>query len=287
MNSLKKITIYVVLVATAACSFFNKTPENQGKAIARVGNDFLYEEDIKTLITSGITLQDSALVVNNYINNWAASKLLVEKAKINLSEEKQSELNKLVETYMADLYARACKEALVAKSIDTTVSKNQLQQYYEANKENFKLNEELLKLQYIQLPVAFSNKDVIVQKFRNQTDANKKYLDSVAIQFTSYHLNDSVWVRASQVFNKISAINKENKEKYLKKSQFFELNDSLGVYLVKINDVLLRNEIAPLLYIQPTVQQIIINQRKLDFMKNLEKDILDQAIKKKDFEVYE
>lgn len=287
MNSLKKIPIYVVFITVTACSFFNKAPENKGEAIARVGDEFLYEEDIKTLITNGMTAQDSALVVNNYINNWAASKLLVEKAKINLSEEKQSDLNKLVEAYMADLYARAYKEALVTKSIDTTVNQSQLQQYYDANKENFKLNEELLKLQYIQLPVEFSDKEVVVDKFRNQTEANKEYLDSVAIQFKSYHLNDSVWVRASQVFNKISAINTENKEKYLKKSQFFELNDSLGVYLVKINDVLLRNEVAPLLYIEPTIQQIIINQRKLDFMKNLEKDILDQAIKKKDFEVYE
>jgi hypothetical protein len=48
-----------------------------------------------------------------------------------------------------------------------------------------------------------------------------------------------------------------------------------------------RNKVAPLAYIEPTVKQIIINKRKLALVKQLEIDITDDAIKDKEFEVYE
>ena len=72
----------------------------------------------------------------------------------------------------------------------------------------------------------------------------------------------------------------------LKKSNFAQLQDSLGVYLVKIEDLLKRNDIAPLSHIKPTIQQIILNKRKLELIKKLEKDITKDAIKNNDFEIY-
>ena len=72
----------------------------------------------------------------------------------------------------------------------------------------------------------------------------------------------------------------------LKKSNFAQLQDSLGVYLVKIEDVLNTNDIAPLSYIKHTIDQIILNKRKLELIKKLEKDITKDAIKNNDFEIY-
>jgi hypothetical protein len=72
----------------------------------------------------------------------------------------------------------------------------------------------------------------------------------------------------------------------LKKSNITQLQDSLGVYLVKIEDVLMTNDIAPLIYVEPTIKQIILNKRKLELIKNLEKDITKDALKNKKFEIY-
>ncbi len=55
---------------------------------------------------------------------------------------------------------------------------------------------------------------------------------------------------------------------------------------MQINDVLGRNEIAPLEYVMPTIKQIVINKRKLEFIKQLEKDITKDAIKNGQFEIY-
>jgi hypothetical protein len=112
-------------------------------------------------------------------------------------------------------------------------------------------------------------------------------LDSIAIQFSSYSLNDSIWVKANQVLKKIPSLQLQAKEELLKKSNFLQLEDSLRVYLVQIKDALPRNKVAPLAYIEPTVKQIIINKRKLALVKQLEIDITDDAIKDKEFEVYE
>ena len=115
---------------------------------------------------------------------------------------------------------------------------------------------------------------------------DKKVLDSISIQFKSYSLNDSIWIRVNQVIDKIPAITAENKNELLKKSNFVQLKDSLGVYLMQINDVLLRNDTAPLEYVKPTIDQIVINKRKLELIRKLEKDITKDAIKNKQFEIY-
>ena len=60
---------------------------------------------------------------------------------------------------------------------------------------------------------------------------------------------------------------KQNNIQVLKKTNFTQLQDSLGVYLVKIEVVLKTNDIAPLSYVKPTIEQIVINKRKQEILK--------------------
>ena len=72
----------------------------------------------------------------------------------------------------------------------------------------------------------------------------------------------------------------------LKKTNFLQLRDSLGLYLVAVKSTLERNQNAPLEYVRPTINQIIKNKRKLALIQKLEKEIKDDAIKNKQFEIY-
>ena len=108
----------------------------------------------------------------------------------------------------------------------------------------------------------------------------------MAIQFTSYSLNDSVWVKTKQVYQKIGPLTPETNQELLKKDNFLQLEDSLGVYLISVEDVKLRNEQAPLEYSLPAIKQILLNRRKLELIKKLEKDITQDAIKNDNFEIY-
>lgn len=281
---LRNIVIIGLIVLLSSCKYFAK--EQEGIPVARVNEIYLYEDDLKELVIDGVSKEDSILRVRNFINQWATQQLLINGAEVNLSEEKQQDFNALVEQYRSDLFTKAYLEGLVKQNIDTTVTQAEAEEVYQHNKETFKLNEELIKFRYIN--VSESNDDIktVEERFKRFDFEDKKILDSISIQFKAYSLNDSIWIKADQVMTKIPVINAENKKELLKKSNFIQLKDSLGLYLMQIKDVLHRNDIAPIEYVMPTIKQIVINKRKLEYIKQLEKDITKDAIKNKQFEIY-
>ena len=284
MNSRTFILVVSISFLFLTCDIFKEKDDRT--PIARVNNSYLYQDDVADILADGISESDSTILVNNYINKWATQELLMDGASINLNEDKQEAFNKLVKQYKKDLVSKAYMEALVKKNIDTVVSLKEAEVFYEINKENFRLNEELIQFRYINVDENMSDLKDITKRFKDFDEEDKLVLDSISIQFRNYSLNDSIWVKVNQVINKIPAVTIENKEQLLKKSNFVQLKDSLGLYLMQINDVLLRNEIAPLQYIKPTIDQIVINKRKLELVKQLEKDITKDAIENKKFEIY-
>ena len=279
-----KSLIILLFITVSSCQFFNKTDIRT--PIARVNDAYLYQDDIKDLISEETSIEDSTLLVQNFINRWATQQLFIDGALRNLSESKQETFNKLVNQYKNDLYTKAYIEALVKRSVDTLVNFQEAENYYNNNMDAFKLNEELIKLRYIHVEENIIDLKNIEDQFKRFNTIDKKVLDSISIQFKSYSLNDSIWIRVNQVIDKIPAVTAENKNELLKKSNFVQLKDSLGVYLMQINDVLLRNDTAPLEYVKPTIDQIVINKRKLELIRKLEKDITKDAIKNKQFEIY-
>ena len=279
------ITGLVALLFFASCNSIINDKQNDAP-LARVGENYLYKNDVLPLLYDGITKQDSASIVTNYINNWASKQLLLSKAKINLPEEKLSEFNALVAEYKTDLYTRAYKDALVGQAGDSTVTKSEMRSFYQNEKDNFRLKERLVRIRFVHLPQQFLNKKSVVEKLKRFNAKDVTYLDSIGVQFKKLNFNDSIWVTASRVMEEIPPITVENQDKYLKNSQFFELKDALGVYLAKVVDVRKINDIAPLPYIESTIKQVLLNRRKLDYIRRLETEIIDEAIKENEFEVF-
>ncbi|MEC3907432.1 peptidyl-prolyl cis-trans isomerase [Tamlana sp. 2201CG12-4] len=277
-----KVVILFILIYS--CDYIRKPDERI--PVARVNETYLYYDDIDKLVPENSSVEDSTLIVQNFINHWAKQQLFVDGAMLNLGEDKQKAFDKLVVQYKNDLYSKAYIEALVKRSIDTIIPVKEAEVYYQNNKEVFKLNEELLKFRYVHLDEDIIDYKKIKQRFERFDKQDKRILDSISIQFKSYSFNDSIWIKLSQVIEKIPVVTPENKSQLLKKSNFIQLKDSLGVYLMQINDVLLRNDTAPLEYVKPTIDQIVINKRKLELIKQLEKDITKDAIKNKQFEIY-
>ncbi len=102
----------------------------------------------------------------------------------------------------------------------------------------------------------------------------------------SHHLNDSIWIKYSDLINEIPILKTEDKQLFLKKDHFIQKEDSLSLYLVTIKKVLKSNEIAPKSYITPAIKQMILHQRKLLLLRNIEETLIKDATKKKQFEIY-
>ena len=280
------VTIGLISFAFVSCDGLFKKDEEK-KVIARVGESFLYEDNLAPLITENMTKGDSASFAVNYINNWASKQLLLSKAKINLSEEKLAEYNALVDDYRTELYTSVYKEALVAQATDSVITNEQLNAFYENAKENFKLKERIARIRFVALPKGFLDQDEVGKRLKRFKKDDVSYLDSIGVQFTKLNFNDSIWVRYTRIFEEIPPINPDNANKYLKNSQFFELEDSIGVYLGKIEETKDVNDIAPLSFIRPTIEQVLLSRRKMDYLRKLETELLDEAIKDNEFEVFE
>ncbi len=276
--------VFLPLIIMTCQNFGN---EDETLALARVKSDLLLKSDAETTFPKGLSNEDSLQWYSQFINNWAVDKLLFDFSKYNLEKNTQEDLDLLVEQYRTDLYVNAYIEALVAREMDTIVSTEQAQSVYEENKSSFVLNEALIKLRYIKLKADYEGVREVKRRFSRFNPVDQAYLDSISIQFKSFFLNDSVWVRSEEVVQGISILRDRDRMDVLKKPNFVQLEDSIDLYLVQVNAVLARNEIAPLSYVMPTVRQIVLNQRKLNLVSELKKDVIKDALNNRTFEVYE
>ena len=276
--------IVFVFSIVASCDYFSVPKEP--KAIARVGKNFLYQEDIKDVVPKGTTKKDSLAIIKSFINQWATKKLLFEAADRNLSNDKVSEFNVLMDQYKVDLYTKAYIEELVIRQVDTLVTEKQIVDYYEKNKQYFKNPSELVKLRYINLVKENPKFAKIKAKFTSFTKKDRKGLEELAVQFKSYAFNDSIWVDINQVYEKLPFLTEENKNKYISNGSYFQYLDSTTLWLVKVNKVLPKDNATPLEFLKPTLKQIIINNRKLELVNTIEKEITNDAINDKKYEIY-
>ncbi len=281
---MQRILVIAILFSFISCDYFKKPQEPE--AIARVGENYLFKEDILNLVPKGTSKTDSVAIVKAYIDRWATQNLLLNAAEVNLSDDKQEEFKQLINQYKTDLFTKAYLEELVIRKIDTTVTDEEINQYYEKNKQFFKNGSELVKLRYINLVKENPKFEKIKAKFTSFTEKDKKELNDLSIQFKSYAFNDSVWVDINQVYEKLPFINMDNKQQYVADGLNYQYPDSTTIWLVKVRQVLPKESPAPLQFIKPTIKQVIINNRKLELVKTIEKEITDDAIKDKKFEIY-
>jgi hypothetical protein len=274
----------ILLLTIQSCNLRSDTQEQV--PLARVNDAFLYESDIDFSFVEGQSEMDSIIYVQNIINNWATTQLLIDGAVLNLKKDTQTEFEQLVQQYKSDLYTSAYVEALVNKNLDTLISDQELDDVYNNNTQLFVLKEDLLKMRYVNVNSKLSNLDEVKKRFKRFNAEDKVVLDSIAIQFNSFYLKDSIWIKSEQVISKIKPLQLGFNKVLLKKPNFIQLKDSLGLYLMQINEVLERGSQAPMQYVLPTLKQIVINNRKLKLIKQLKSDIVNDAIKNKKFEIY-
>ena len=253
--------------------------------VARVEDEYLTQFEIESIFENSTNSADSTVVLNNYINNWAANKLLIQRALVNLPEENQNRIQDLVDDYKSDILINSYIDAMVNENMNLEVSPYELDSLYDNYKETFKLTEELFKIRFIYISKLNPDIRLFKKKLRRFNIDDVKYLDSLSFQFNRFSLNDSVWKNKNEVFYQLPNLKKVNKY-MLKKSNFIEIKDSLGLYLIIINDMLKSNQYAPLEYVSETLKRMVINKRKLVFIDQLRKDITKDAIKNKNFEIY-
>jgi hypothetical protein len=273
------------MVNLVSCSYFNKeTKVDTRKPIAKVNTAFLYKEDIKDILPENYKPKDSALLVANYINSWAKKQLLLSKARLNLTDD-ALELEKLVQKYREDLLINKYREAVITQNLDTIVNEADIDTFYVHNKDILKLNEDLLKLKFIQVDKNIIDRKKIEKLFKSDNREDIAILIDKELEFKSFYFNDSIWIKYTDVHNKIPLLEKKEINN-IKKNTYLVKEDSLNLYLINIKEVLKRNSISPKSYVLPTIKQMILHTRKLNLLKEIETTLLNDANKNGQYEIY-
>jgi hypothetical protein len=282
---LKKFTVHILIFFLfGSCDLSVRNSDID--AIARVNNVYLTTDDVDQSLFYGLDKKDSLFQIQNVINDWATKALLEDGALVNINIKKQEEFERLIQQYRSDLYTSAYLEGLVKNNLDTIILDYQYEEIYKQNKELFVLKEDLIKLRYVNHDKSMPNANDIKRRFKRYNFEDQAILDTISIQFNSFFLNDSVWIKSEDVLKKINPLTKGFNKVLLKKLNFIQLKDSLGLYLIQVNDIIEAGDQAPISYALPTIKQIILNRRKLKLVNQLKSEIVNDAIKNKKFEIY-
>ena len=273
------ITTFLCLFLESCSNFSNNDSNN---LVARAGEYFLYEDDLPNYVSS----DDSLIKILNFIETWAKEKVLYDLSIINLSQLKRAEIDELVNNYRIDLYINSYKDLIVNSRIDSIVTNEQIDSFYSMNLNNFKLNENLVKYRYVKVPDDNLNINRIRRYILRMSEQDRYFLDSLNFQFADLKLDDSIWFTERDVIASINSINQSNKSKYFIKDRLFTIDESDYINFFIVDDMLKSGNIPPKSYLYDRIKATIINQRKLDILKSINKEILNDAIKSRKYEVY-
>ena len=281
---MRLLTILFCVLTLTSCDYIKLQEKDAPKSeiIAIVNTYKLFKEDLKDFLPRNISREDSLILVKSFIQDWAVKKLLLDAAANNNTQESLKSINNLVQDYKESLLINNFKEALIKQQLDTIIFDDEVEAYYLINNENFKLNEVLVKSKYLYFDASVINKKEIVKFFKSEEIEDAEELERQQLSFKMYQLNDSIWTELDKILLKLPF----SKENLLKKSKFIQKQDSLGLYLVAIKDILRRNDIAPLSYIKPTIKEMILHKRKIELIRNIEKIIVKDATKNNNFKIY-
>ena len=279
LDSLRKYTILLLFIISC-----NYNLKNNDGYVARVGDEFLSVEEIQELIPKNLNKQDSIRIVNNVIEEWATSKLLIQNAIINLTEIEKSQIDNKSEKYRENLIISEYRNKISNNNPDTSASKDEIELFFSENSKNFKLFEEIIKGRYVKLNKKTFNINEIKRRFRRFNQSDKSFFDSISIQLLNYYLNDSIWINKKLFFNKIPSLEYDQSLRISKNNLFYVQEDSLALYLIKINNYKKADDYAPLEYIYNRIKEVIVSKKRIDYLNKIDKELIGDAITKNLYE---
>ncbi|MFT7055573.1 MAG: hypothetical protein ACJAR3_001201 [Roseivirga sp.] len=277
-------------IAICGCEFVRKN--NDGKAedasvlVARVGSTYLYKTDIANLVNEDMGSEDSAQLVNNYIDNWLRKELFIREAQNN-NRIDPTEIQRKVEAYRYTLISYEYQRLKVEEQLNKEVSEEEIAQYYEDNIENFQLRQNILRGRYLKISQKAPKKADIRRWIKSDRSDDLEKLRSYSFQFASdYSLQDSTWINFDDLIKNSPLSTLENKVQFLRRNRYVEESDSLYLYLLRIHEYKLSEQVSPIEYVKKDIKNIIINKRKVDIAKSLENQVYARAKKNEDYEIY-
>ncbi len=277
--------IVIVLPALMSCRAISSFLNNS-ETVAEVGTEKLYRTDLNKLIPSGIAVEDSVRLARQYINTWALDHVFLAIAEQQLSKS-EKDVTKELEDYRKSLLKYRYEQLYVNERLDTAVSDEMVEKYYEANLEKFKLQRPVVKARYLRISGDSPSLAKIRKKMSSDEAGDIIDADSLAyssaLKFTAWGDN---WID-------IMTLAREFPMDHVSltmsiKDRWVENVDTTGILsLAYISEMIAKGRTAPLEYCTPAIKDMIISARKQALITSLEQDLLNDARKTGQFVIFE
>lgn len=259
---------------------FNK--EQERIPVAKAQQHVLHLDELMASMPSGLSVEDSTLMADNVIQQWAMQRLLLDRAELNLSEQ-QKDVRKQLDEYRRSLIVYLYQQQWVLQNMDTIVKADDILTYYEGNKRELELQEDVVRAIFLKVGKSTKEMDKLRQWMRSSDEELRAVLEDFAMQHAqAIHLNDSKWIPLENLMKLLPA-EANVSSNHFKYQSFLHVQDSASHYLIDVKELKQKHSLAPLEYVEGNIITIILNKRRLEMVKKLERDIFDEAVAKNQF----
>jgi len=230
-------------------------------------------------------IEDSTYFVEKFMNDWIRKELMISYAEMNLSKG-LLKYEKQIKEYRASLLIYTYQQELLNQNFDTVITLAEIKKYYEEYKNEFILNKNIFKGRFIVINKSAPNLNILKKLFKTKNEKDIEYLEDYCLQFSKeYYININKWQYFSIFNDKLPSFIKEE-EYFLKntKNTFFEDGDFR--YYIYIQDYKIQGSISPLSIEKERIKDVLLNRKKINYLKQLEDELYQNALAKKKIKIY-
>lgn len=276
--------ISVVLPAISSCRAISSFLAND-EVVAQVGQERLYRSDIDKVIPKGIAQEDSVRLSRQYINSWASDRVYLKIAEQQLSKAERDVTVEL-EDYRKSLLKYRYEQLYVNERLDTSVTNEQVEEYYQSHLDKFTLERPIVKARFLNIAADSPSLKPIRKKMSSMEANDLVEADSLAfssaIKFTTW--SDS-WIDAAVLATEYQMDYSEVLSKMTK--GWIETVDTTGhMKLTFVSEMMVKGMVAPMEFCEEKIKDIIISARKQSLIMNLEQDLLKDARENGQYIIY-
>lgn len=275
------------LIIAVFCLAGCNSNTNQDVLVAKVGDKQLTWDEVRLLVPDNSTPEDSIQLAERFIQNWIREQVILLEAEQTLKDE-QKNFNELIENYRKSLLTYTYEQEWVQQKLDTTVTIEEIEQYYTENIQNFQLRDYILKLKFCAV-----SSDLDARKMRNLRKLfySKDPSDitpwiSFCVDYSaSYFFDEDRWLTWDE-FAKQIPLKVFDRDAFLKSNKDLEFEKDNNVYLIRILDYQLSGSQSPLSFEKDNIRNMILNRRKLELLSRMREDLYSKALSQRKIETY-
>lgn len=285
---MKRHTSYYILISLlfiiTACNDVSQN-EEEGTKIAKVYDVYLTEEQLLRDLPDELTGEDSINFRTQYIENWVKEQVLVQTAENELPETKKDVDYQLMK-YRNSLLIYEYEKQYIKERLDTTVSMEEIQKFYEENQDEFFLRDFIVKTVYVKYTNNTPDLEKVAKwyKYKLPTDEMnlKQHIDNFAVKF---HYDTTNWMYFNDVLKDIP-LQDFNKSSFIKNKKEVTFEEGEFVYFLNILDYKIKDELSPIEFEKDRIKSILLNMRTNEIRKDLNLQLYEDALNTKQIIIY-